>query len=101
MTKDTRRRTTKEASGIATAALTPSVAETWQEVRTSFENFCLSRGDFAFIHSMNRPTHPLPTLLSKTKISATLGAPLQSRDSARLGKIVARWRRLWRMKTPS
>lgn len=44
MTKDTHRRTTKEAPGVAAAALTPSVAEAWQEVRTSFENFCLSAG---------------------------------------------------------
>ncbi len=101
MTKDTRRRTTKEAPGVATAALTSSVAEAWQEVRTNFENFRLSRGDFAFLHSMNRPTHPLPIPLSKTKISAMLVPPLQSRNSARLGKILARWRRFWRMETPS
>lgn len=44
MTKDTHRRTIKEAPGVAAAAPTPSVAEAWQEVRTSFDNFCLSAG---------------------------------------------------------
>jgi hypothetical protein len=44
MTKDTRGSTIKEAPGGAAAALTPSLAEAWQEVRTSFEMFCLSAG---------------------------------------------------------
>ena len=92
MTKDTRRRTTKEAPGAATAALTPSVAEAWQEVRTSFEDFCLSRGDFAFLHSMNRPTHPLPIPLSKTKISATLSATSSESQFGEVGEDFGEWR---------
>ena len=44
MAKDTRHLTTREAPAIAAAGRTPSVAEAWQEVGTSFEKFCLSAG---------------------------------------------------------